>query len=301
MTISEAILPTTLIRSGRLSAHLGVEVVLASETFQHTGSFKFRAAMNVALNVPQNLIVTASSGNFGAALAYACRLVGKRCIVVMPNTSSKTKVESVRGFGAEVDLIDVGTVTRAERLSQVVLANDDAYPASPFDDRLVIEGNATLARELADSGIGFDAVITPVGGGGLAAGLVTGFIQAGLNIPIYGAEPLLANDAARSFRAGALVSNEFEPQTLADGARTLSLGKLNWEILREGLAGIIEVGEDGIREAVGLLFRLANLKAEPTGALSTGALLTSDRFSGQTVCCIVSGGNVDPEIYRSLI
>jgi threonine dehydratase len=119
---------------------------------------------------------------------------------------------------------------------------------------------------------------------------------------VVGSEPLIANDAARSLRAGHIVVNDAEPQTIADGTRTLSVGKHNWEILKDGLETIVEVPEDAIREGVRLLFSLANLKAEPTGALGVAALITSpDTFRGRRVCCVVTGGNVDPAVYASLI
>jgi threonine dehydratase len=119
---------------------------------------------------------------------------------------------------------------------------------------------------------------------------------------VLAAEPLLANDGARSLREGRIVANECEPETIADGARTLSLGVHNWKILQHDLDGIVEVPEDKIAEAVRLLFVHANLKVEPTGALSLGAVLTApQRFENQTVCCIVSGGNVDPSTYAKLL
>src|SRR4030095_7641939 len=109
---------------------------------------------------------------------------------------------------------------------------------------------------------------------------------------VVGAEPLMANDAARSLRAGHIVANETEMQTIADGARTISVGQHNWAILRDGLAHIVEVPEANIRAAVRLLFGLANLKVEPTGALAIGALITEPaRFRDQRVCCVISGGN----------
>jgi threonine dehydratase len=121
-------------------------------------------------------------------------------------------------------------------------------------------------------------------------------------LPVFGAEPLLANDAARSLRAGQLLQNDAEPQTIADGTRTLSLGQHNWQILRTGLEDIIEVPEEAIREATRLLFTLANLKAEPTGALSVAALLAApERFRDRSVCCVISGGNVDPAVYRDIL
>ncbi len=145
-------------------------------------------------------------------------------------------------------------------------------------------------------------MLTPVGGGGLASGLVVGLRAAGSSAEVWGAEPLLANDAARSLRSGAIEKNEGEAPTIADGARTPSLGRHNWEILRPGLAGIVEVPEEAIREGVRELFTLANLKSEPTGALPLGALLADPgRFRGRRVACVVSGGNVDPAVYRDLL
>lgn len=301
-SLRKQIRPATLIESVRLNDRLGTRVTLASETFQHTGSFKFRAAYSVASQVPNEHLLTASSGNFGQALAYACRLLGKRCTVIMPVTSAQVKIDAVRSHGAEVELLDVTTKTRTERLEELSREFPEAYSASPYDDPLVISGNATLADELLASGIGFDAVLAPVGGGGLSSGLVSGFQAAGSGIAVFGAEPLMANDAARSLREGRLIPNDSEPQTIADGARTLSLGQRNWKILKDGLAGMVEVPEENIAEAVRLLYSLANLKAEPTGALTLGAVLTApDRFRDQRVCCIVSGGNVDPAVYTAIL
>ncbi len=291
---------TALIVAPRLSLRVGADLLLASETFQYTGSFKFRAASRVAGTVPHPRVLTASSGNFGQALAYACALAGKGCTVVMPATSAQVKIDAVRAFGGTVELIDTSQVSRAERVRQLAAADPEAYVASAYDDALVIEGNSSLGAELAS--LALDDVVAPVGGGGLTAGLVTGLRRAGSRARVVGAEPLLANDAARSLREGRVVANLREPQTLADGARTVSLGVRNWAVLREGLAGIVEVPEDAIREAVRLLFGLANLKAEPTGALGLAALLCEpERFRGRRVCCVVSGGNVDPALYRELI
>jgi threonine dehydratase len=294
--------PTTIIEASRLDKYLGVKIVLASETFQQTGSFKFRAAYNVVINVPQKLFITASSGNFGQALAYACALTGKSCIVVMPSTSSQIKIAAVREYGGRVELIDTRAITRKKRVQQLADENPSAHVATPFDDPLVIEGNSRLGTEIAALNRDFHAVIAPLGGGGLTSGLIVGLRRAGSAIPVIAAEPLLANDGARSLREGRIVANEFESETIADGTRTLSLGVHNWKILQHGLEGIIEVPEDKIAEAVRLLFLRANLKAEPTGALSLGAVLAApERFKNQTVCCVVSGGNVDPSTYARLL
>ncbi len=295
-----AIRPTTIIRSSKLNDYLGLDVTIASEAFQHTGSFKFRAAYNVVLNNDAEEFIGVSSGNFGQALAYACKLLNRKCTVIMPANSALVKVDAVRSFGATADLIDVNVVSRAERLKQLAAENANAYLASAYDDQLVIDGNSTLGDELAEHN--FDAVVVPIGGGGLISGIIQSFCRNGVATEVIGAEPAMANDAARSLAAGHIIANESEPQTIADGTRTLSLGKLNWPIISEGLNDIIEVSEENIIEAAKLYFHLANLKSEPTGALSLGAVLENkDRFEGQKVCIVVSGGNVDAALYARLI
>lgn len=300
--LSAVLRPVTMVECARLSKRLGANVVLASETFQHTGSFKFRAAYNVAASAKQALLIAASSGNFGQALAYACSLLGKSCIIVMPMTSSKVKVDAVREYGGQVEFVDVRVTSRAQRVEELARQHPEAYIASAYDDPLVIEGNASLGCELSAVNDSLEQVVVPVGGGGLSAGIIQGIRQSGRNIAVVGAEPLLGNDAARSLKAGKIIRNEIEPQTIADGARTVSVGQHNWQILRDGLAGIVEVPEENIVEGVRLLFEFANLKAEPTGALSVGAVLTQpELFRGRSICCVVSGGNVDPSVYAQIL
>jgi threonine dehydratase len=230
-------------------------------------------------------------------------LLGKSCIVVMPETSAQVKVEAVREYGGRVDLINVRDQSRGARVAELAAEYPDAYIASAYDDPLVIAGNASLGGELAAMNRQFDFVIAPVGGGGLTAGLITGFGAAANQTPkVIGAEPLLANDAARSLRAGRIVVNDHEPQTIADGTRTLSIGQHNWAVLRDRIAGIVEVPEENIKEGLRLLYSFVNLKCEPTGALSIAALLTEpERFAGSAVCCVISGGNVDAAVYRDIL
>src|SRR5215471_15293436 len=300
--LKAAIRPTTIIEAHRLSNLLGVAVTFASETFQHTGSFKFRAAYNLASQVAEREIIAASSGNFGQAMAYACSRLGKSCTIVMPATSAQVKVDAIREYGGKVDLIDVRVKSRAARVEELAAENPSAYVASAYDDQLVIEGNSSLGEEICALNRAFDFIVAPVGGGGLTSGIVTGVRRSGKNTRVVAAEPMIANDASRSLKAGYIVRNEVEPQTIADGARTVSLGDRNWAILREGLAGIVEAPEETIKEAVRKLFSLANIKAEPTGALSLAAVMSQpELFRGASVCCVISGGNVDPEVYRGIL
>jgi threonine dehydratase len=231
----------------------------------------------------------------------AARISGKRCTVVMPIASATVKIAAVRFYGGIVDLVDTQQITRSARVDQLRRELSGAQVVSAYDDPYVVAGNSSLGAELFARGVP-DCVLVPVGGGGLSSGMVVARDLVGCSCPIIGAEPQLANDAARSLRAGELCSNVQEPNTLCDGARTLSLGRLNFAILRHGLEDIVEVEETNVARAVRLLFQLANLKAEPTGALSFAAMLQDPRrFDGKCVACVVSGGNVDPAVYARLI
>jgi len=294
--------PTTFISAPRLASYLGIDLILATETFQCTGSFKFRAASHVASSVSQDLLITASSGNFGQALAYACSLLEKSSIIVMPSTSAKVKIDAVREFGGQVEFVDTRVKSRAEHVNEIARLHPEAYIASAYDDPLVIEGNSSLGREIGAFPNRLDIVVAPIGGGGLISGIITGLGRSESRIRVVGAEPLTGNDAAQSLRAGIIVQNKAEPATIADGARTISLGRCNWEIIRKSLREIVEVPETNIRKALRLLFELANLKAEPTGALSLAAVMSRpELFRGHAVCCVVSGGNVDPSVYLNIL
>ncbi len=173
--------------------------------------------------------------------------------------------------------------------------------AQAYDDYRVVAGNSTLGKEIFVAS-DFEILIVPVGGGGLISGQVIARDHLRAKTEIIGAEPLPGNDAARSLHSGHLVRNEQEPATVADGARTVSLGNLNWEIIQQGVSDIIEVPDALTLEALRQYFRYANLKVEPTGALSLAALLAyPERFAGKRVCCIVSGGNVDPAVYAQAL
>jgi threonine dehydratase len=298
-TLSQHIRPTVLLSAP--CSELNCEVTIASETFQYTGSFKFRAAYNLLSSIPHPHVIAASSGNFGQAIAYASKLLGKTCTIVMPDTSAQVKIAAVKAYGGTVALVNVHQVSRAERVAQLMAERSDAFQAQAYDDYRVVTGNSTLGQEIFNAA-SFDVIIAPVGGGGLSSGIVLArdFLQT--KTEIIGAEPLPGNDAARSLRSGQLIRNEQEPATIADGARTVSLGKLNWEILQHGLTDIIEVPDELTSKALRYCFRYVNLKVEPTGALTIGALFTEpERFSGKRVCCIVSGGNVDPAVYVRIL
>lgn len=292
--------PTLLLAPEPLQRASGLRIRLASETFQHTGSFKYRAALAVALHSKAPHLIAASSGNFGAGLALSARQTGKACTIVMPTTSARVKMTAVRGYGAEVDLVDTSRTTRKARVAELIAEHPEARAVSAYDDAYVIAGNASLGREILRDPP--EDIVVPVGGGGLSSGIVVARDLLAPQVRVIGAEPRMANDAARSLREGKLVSNESEPLTLCDGARTLSLGERNYAILRTGLEDVIEVEEDAVAKAVRLLFESSNLKVEPTGALAVAAVLSApERFAGRRVTCVVSGGNVDTALYAHLL
>lgn len=195
------------------------------------------------------------------------------------------------------------TKGRAERLAELANEYPDAYITNAYDNPLIIEGTKGLGREIATYNEDFDYVVSPIGGGGLISGIICGTKESGkINTTVVGAEPEIANDASLSLKAGRLIANTIEPQTIADGARTISLGKHNWEIVRENLRHIIEVPDDKIKAAVKLIYSHLQLKAEPTGALSLAAILTTPKmFENKNVCCVISGGNVDEEVFQSIM
>src|SRR5436305_14838551 len=149
-TLSQHVRPTLLLQNPALSDQLRCELTIASETFQYTGSFKFRAAYNLLSSIPHRQVIAASSGNFGQAVAFASKLLGKQCIVTMPKTSARVKVEAVRSYGGIVDLIDVQEVSRFERIDQLLAEHPAPVIAPAFDDYRVVAGNSTFDKDIFD-------------------------------------------------------------------------------------------------------------------------------------------------------
>ena len=284
---------------------LSQKIIVFDESRQYTGSFKYRAAWNLVYNVKAPMFIAASSGNFGQALAFACQQKKIPCKIIMPTTSAQVKIDGVRGFGAEVVFVDTKKQSRAQKVAEVAQTFPNAYIASAYDCDWIINGNASLGFDIAEKYPDLQRLVVPIGGGGLSSGIISGLCKKGCLTEVWGAEPLLANDAARSLRAGVRLSNEGEPQTIADGARTHSTGERNWRILKEGLKGIIEVDEFWIEKAC-QLYATYNIRVEPTGALSLGGLL-QEQFQHRTeniyfsVGVVVSGGNVDDKIYDDIL
>jgi len=287
---------TPVLTSRTLDTEAGARLLFKCENLQRSGAFKFRGACNAVMGLEEARLAagfaTHSSGNHAAALALAASLRGAPATVVMPRNASRAKVAAVRAYGASVVECEPTQAAREAALAQLV-ARTGAEAVPPFDDVRVIAGQGTAALELVEDAHGLDAVIAPVGGGGLLAGTVIAVTAAAPGVAVWGAEPAQADDTARSFAAGARRPLQAPPDTLADGLRT-SVGEITFPLIRAGAAGILTASEAGIVRAMRLLWERMKLVVEPSGAVPLAALLEHpEALRGARVGIIISGGNVD--------
>ena len=288
---------TPVVTSRTLDAMAGRSLFFKCENLQRIGAFKIRGATNFLRQLPAEVaargVVTESSGNHGQAVALAARELGIEARVVMPRTAARVKREAVAGYGAEVLLCEPTAESRRETSRQIV-AETGATLVHPFDHPWIIAGQATATLELVEQVPDLEAVVVPVGGGGLAAGACV--VGRGVEpaVRIFAAEPKGADDAARSFASGELVRHHV-PQTIADGLLT-TLGELNWSILERDLEAVLTVDEGAIVCAMRAIWERTKLLIEPSAAVAVAAVL-GDQFRalpGLTrVGVILSGGNVD--------
>lgn len=291
-----------------LNEMVGAKIIFVSELQQQTHSFKFRAAWSVVSNIEAEGFIAASSGNFGQALAYACLLQQRKCIVVMPTTSAQVKIDAVRAHGAEVVFVDTSIQSRADKVAEIAQSYPSFYVASAYDCDWVIQGNSSLGDEIVHKmqieNLAVDAIVVPVGGGGLISGISMAVRKQKCTSRIIGAEPAMADDAYRSLQVGQICVNQGEPQTIADGARTHSVGAKNWKIISTSVDGIVLVSEQEIVKAV-QMFHSVGIRVEPTGALGLAgvcrALKNGILQPNSCVMAVISGGNVDETIYQSIL
>jgi threonine dehydratase/serine racemase len=275
----------------------GRALVFKCEQLQKVGAFKFRGAYHAVSRLDDTTarrgVVTHSSGNHAQALALAARLRGIPAHIVMPEDAPGVKRRAVQGYGARV-VPCAPTLAAREETAARVLAETGATLVHPYDHPDVIAGQGTAALELLEQAGPLDAVVAPIGGGGLLAG--TAIAATGLQpgIRVFAAEPAGADDAARSKRAGVRLP-QTAPATIADGLRT-SVGELTWPVLRDRVEDVVTVSEDEILAALRLAWERAKLLIEPSAAVALAAVL-SPRFRGLVgmarVGVILSGGNVD--------
>jgi threonine dehydratase/serine racemase len=237
-------------------------------------------------------VVTHSSGNHAQALALAARLRGVPAHIVMPSTASPVKRRAVEGYGARVVTCEPGEQARTETADEV-LAETGGVFVPPYDHRDIIAGQGTVMLELLEQVEDLDAVIAPVGGGGLLSGIATVAASAEHPPDVYGAEPAGADDAARSLAAGRCIP-QTDPRTVCDGLLT-SLGELTWPIIRDRVAGVITIEDDRIVATMRLVWERAKIIIETNAAVAVAAAIEGLAREGgpRRVAVVVSGGNVD--------
>jgi threonine dehydratase len=287
---------TSVATSRTLDERLGASVFLKCENLQRMGAFKFRGAYNAVarLNPEERArgVLTYSSGNHAQATALACRLLGALATIVMPENAPRAKRCATEGYGARIVAYDPAREKReevAERLRQ----QGDPVLIPPYDHADVIAGQGTAACELFEEVGTLDLLLVPCGGGGLLSGSALAARALAPSCRVVGVEPELADDATRSFRTGTLqtVSN---PPTIADGARTPSLGTLTFPLVRANVDDMATVADDDLVRAMRFAFERLKLVVEPTGVLGLAAALSGRvKARGKRVGVILSGGNVD--------
>ena len=286
---------TPVLSSTLLNDMFGCELYFKCENFQKAGAFKFRGATNAILSLTDEEkrkgVVTHSSGNHAAALALAARMNGVKAYIVMPETAPVVKKNAVAGYGGEITFCKP-TLEAREGTTVKIMEATGATLVHPYDNFNVICGQGTAALELLDDVNTLDIVIAPVGGGGLLSGTSTRVKGINSNIRVFGAEPLNANDAYKSFNSGIIVPS-VNPKTVADGLLT-SLSELTFSIVRKNVDEIFTATEESIIECMLLVWERMKIIIEPSSA-TVLAIIKENRevFRGKKVGLIISGGNVD--------
>jgi threonine dehydratase len=291
-----------------VSGPLSGQVWLKAESLQPIGSFKLRGAANKILQLtPEEVrrgVITYSSGNHAQGVAYAARAVGAKAVIVMPSNAPAIKRAATLALGAEV--VDVG-VASSERLAKAEeLVSEHGYVVvPPYDDPAIIAGQATCGLEIAEAVPDVDLVLAPVSGGGLLSGVATAVKLLAPKATVIGVEPELAGDAAESFRTGKIVTwpAELTSRTIADGLRTQSVGQRNFAHIQAYVDRIVTVTEAEIRAAMRAIVAVTRLVPEPSGAVTTAALLfhAAQLPAYRKAVAVVSGGNVDPKLLAQIL
>jgi threonine dehydratase len=300
---------TPLLSSPALDERVGTRVFLKPEMLQRTGSFKFRGAFNKMSSIPENArgggVVAFSSGNHAQGVAAAARILNMPATIVMPADAPLSKRERTKAYGAEVVLYD------RDREDREAIARDIAGPRGatlvrPYDDPFVIAGQGTVGREICEDmaalGLAPDIVVAPASGGGLVAGVATAVKARYPRAMLMSAEPEAFDDHARSLRAGKREPHASKGRTICDALMASIPGELTFAINSRLLSQGITASDEEVGVAVGFAFRELKLVVEPGGAVGLAALLAGHiEAAGKTVVIVLSGGNVDADLYARLI
>jgi len=313
---------TPVATSATLDARVGARVFLKCENLQRAGAFKFRGAWNTISRLPEagrkRGVIAYSSGNHAQAVALVARQLGVPAVIVMPRSAPATKLAATRGYGAEVVLYGPeagaaavsgageagaartgagpGVTGEREAIAERIARERGLALIPPFDHPDIIAGQGTATLELIEEAGPLDALLVPVGGGGLVSGSALAAAHASPGCRVIGVEPEAGDDGVRSFRSGRLERVE-NPRTIADGARTPALGAITFPLVRRLVSDMVAVPDAALLEAMRFVWERMKLVVEPTGVLGLAALTGGKvALPGKRVGVILSGGNVDPAL-----
>jgi threonine dehydratase len=301
---------TPLLQSPALDAHVGGRVLIKPETLQRTGSFKFRGAYNKISHLIESgrrpsRIVAYSSGNHAQGVASAAALHGLPATIVMPKDAPAIKIANTRGYGAEVVTYDRYTESREEVAARIASEPGTAL-IRPYDDPDIIAGQGTAGREIAAQaaalGLQPNALYLPTGGGGLTAGVALALANDCPGCAVYGVEPAGFDDTCRSLKSGTRVANDPDARSICDALLAPTPGELTFAINARLLKGALSVSDDEVRRAMAYAFEWLKLVVEPGGSVALAALLAGKiDVKNRTIVIVLSGGNVDPELFAEAL
>ena len=294
---------TPLVDMPALAGRLGLPVAAKCEHLQPVGAFKIRGAYTAVSRIPADRrargVITYSSGNHGQAVAFAARLLGTHAVVVMPERAPAIKVEGVKRQGGEVVLAGNSSAERHARALSLAEERGLAM-VPPYENLDVITGQGTCGLEILDARPDVETILVPVGGGGLIAGIAAAVAAIKPSVRVIGVEPVAAAKLARALEAGRPIQLDLAA-SLADGLLPLSIGELPFAVLSGVVRETVQVSEEEIVAAVRHLYQALQLVVEPSGAVTTAALLSGRvQPTGSTVV-VISGGNVDPDLFQHLV
>ena len=286
---------TPVLTSSFLNDLIGAQLFFKCENFQKAGAFKVRGASNAVFGLSEEMarrgVATHSSGNHALSLSYAAGRRGIPCHVVMPRTAPQAKKDAVRGYGGIITECEPSTSSREEIFARVE-AETGAEFVHPYNDLRVITGQATCSAELLEQTDGLDAVIAPIGGGGMVSGTCLTLSNLAPHIEIYAAEPEQADDACRSFKAGHIIADD-APDTVADGLK-VPLKENTWHFVSHYVTDILTASEQEIIDAMKLTWKRMKIVIEASCAVPLATILKNPEvFAGKRVGVIITGGNVD--------
>jgi threonine dehydratase len=295
---------TPILASRTANERTGAEILFKCENFQRMGAFKFRGAYNSIAQFSESQrksgVLTYSSGNHAQAIALSAKILGVRSVIIMPHDAPASKVAATKGYGGEVITYNRYTESR-EEIGRRLADERGMTLIPPYDHPHVIAGQGTAAKELIEEAGRLDVLLVCLGGGGLLAGCALSAKALNPRCAVIGVEPEAGNDGQQSFRKGEIVQIPV-PDTIADGARTTYLGTHTFAIIRKQVDDIVTVSDEQLVEAMKFFAERMKMVVEPTGCLAAAAAMSGAvKIVGKKVGVLISGGNVDRDVFARLL